>query len=160
MSANVSRRLLVGFLATLLVWTPACEAPNDLGQYCFVGAGEDLDAGLLDYEPWDNPECLTGLCLKQPGYRCEDGSSTCPEPEAQYKIQSFCTRACETSADCKGPSDNVNDCQDFVCQRSDSLYGPPVPCHCVCLDYIRDGDGVALTEAAFDASDLACVRTE
>jgi hypothetical protein len=72
------------------------------------------------------------------------------------KIMPICTRACEASDDCAASSDNVNGCQTFVCQRSEPLYGPPVPCYCVCLVYIRDGNGVSLTQAAFDASDLAC----
>lgn len=157
MTGFVVRHLLCTGLVAVFMALPACEEPNDLGKYCFVGAAADFDAGIWDMpDPWHNPGCLSGLCLKQAGYRCDDGSAMCQEPGSQLKIQPFCTRACETSAGCGGASDNVNDCQAYVCQRSDPFGGPPVPCHCVCLDYIRDGDGVALTQAAFDASDLSC----
>jgi hypothetical protein len=132
----------------------ACEEPNDLGKYCFVGAGLDPLDPVSD--PSDNPECRTGLCFKQPGYKCADGSPSCDDPSARQRINPICTRACETRADCRGSSDNVNACQTFVCQKSEVEYGFPVDCHCVCLDYIRDAAGVALTPEAFDASDLAC----
>ncbi len=152
-----SRHLLCTVVAAVLVTLPACQEPGDLGKYCFVGASTDTDAGIWDMDTWHNPGCLSELCLKQGGYRCDDGSATCTDPESQVKIQPICTRACQTSSDCEGSADNVNDCQAYVCQRSDPTSGgPPVPCHCVCLDYIRDSDGVTLIPAAFDASDLAC----
>ena len=80
--------------------------------------------------------------LKQGGYRCSDGSATCSQPEEMQKIQAICTRSCETSDDCAVSADNVNGCQTFACQRSRPSHGdPPVPCYCVCLDYIRGDEG-------------------
>lgn len=132
-----------------------CEEPNDLGRYCFVGAegGDPMDP--LNSDP--NPECRSGLCLKQGGYRCDEGIDVCAgSPDEQLKINPICTHACERNADCVGASGDVNGCQTYVCRRTAAEEPLPVGCLCVCLDYIRDGDGTALTEVAFDASDLAC----
>jgi len=131
----------------------ACVAEDDLGKYCFVGY--EIEDSLLAGGQWNHADCQSGMCFKQPGYRCSDGTEDCDSFD-WMKIWPICTRACATHSDCRASSDNVNGCAAFACQRSDPVAGPPVPCHCVCLDYVRDADGVALSTEAFDASEVSC----
>ena len=123
----------------------ACEA-NDLGIFCVY---EGIDSS-------SSPDCESGICLKQEGYGCEDGSDSCVEdPDSQTKTSSYCTQRCRQSGDCLGGESDANGCSGYVCQQRPAVVDD-LGCLCVCLDFIRDASGVALTRAAFEASEQAC----
>jgi hypothetical protein len=127
---------------------------NDLGRYCFVGAegGENTNSISLTILNTEAPECGERLCLKQGGYVCDDGSTTCAE-DLRLKLQPMCTMECEQNADCEKTDDNVNGCSRYVCQAQGQETGFGDHCICVCLDFIRDADGDPITAEDFNASE-------
>lgn len=126
---------------------------KDLGRYCFVGVegGDNSNAGSLQALNTEAPECGERLCLQQGGYKCSDGSTACSE-DKRVKLQPMCTQECGSNADCEKTPDNVNGCSKYVCQRQGDETGFGDHCICVCLDFLRDGNGAPIEEADFNSA--------
>jgi hypothetical protein len=122
----------------------ACNQ-TDLGRYCFVGTetgnANGNGSGTTTALNTEAPECGERLCVKQQGWRCLDGTSTCPEANRQIYPQATCTKECTKHDDCNQGNENVNSCGKFVCQKQGTETGFGDHCICVCLDFLRDVDG-------------------